>query len=131
MTIDDVIARLSDITASARRASNRAGYFAALYRTVTIAVKQGIADGRFEDGPRMERLDVLFASRHLEAFDAFQRGAPVTRSWRVALEATGPRRHVEAHPSGRCCRRCPTRGLTAMSRVSRRGLLSRAIRLCW
>ena len=29
MTIDDVIARLTDITASARRTSSRAGYFAA------------------------------------------------------------------------------------------------------
>lgn len=87
MTIDEVIARLTDITISARVTGNRLGYFAALYRTVTIEVKKGIAEGRFEDGPRMERLDVIFARRYLDAVDAFQRGTPVSRSWRVAFEA--------------------------------------------
>ncbi len=89
MTIDDVITRLTDITVQARRTSSRLGYFPALYRTVTIEVKQGIAQGRFEDGPRLERLDVLFASRYLAAFDAFQRGEPLSRSWRVAFDGAG------------------------------------------
>jgi hypothetical protein len=88
LTIDHVIDRLTDIAAQTKRTSSRMGYFAALYRTVTIEVKQGIAAGRFEDGPRMESLDVRFASRYLDAFDRFERGEPVSRSWRIAFEGT-------------------------------------------
>ncbi len=61
--IDEVIARLTDIIDISRQESSRQGYFAALYRKVTINVKQGILNGRFEDGARMERLDVNFAVR--------------------------------------------------------------------
>ncbi|MEK7325664.1 MAG: DUF5995 family protein, partial [Chloroflexota bacterium] len=47
--IDQVISQLDDIIATARREKSRAGYFAALYRKVTVKVKEGIAAGRFED----------------------------------------------------------------------------------
>ena len=43
------------------------GYFATLYRKVTIQVKKGIADNFFDDGPRMERLDVILANRYTQA----------------------------------------------------------------
>jgi hypothetical protein len=36
----------------------------------------------------MERLDVIFARRYLDAFDAYQRGEPTSRSWRLAFDAT-------------------------------------------
>jgi hypothetical protein len=87
MTIDDVIAQLTAIVDEARATSSRLGYFAALYRKVTIHVKQGILQGRFQDGARMETLDVVFASRYLDAFAAFRAGQPVSRCWRVAFEA--------------------------------------------
>jgi hypothetical protein len=80
-TIDDVIARLGDIVAYCRRANSRLGYFPALYRKVTIQVKEDIAAGRFDDGARMEELDVRFANRYFEAFDQHRRGAMPTRSW--------------------------------------------------
>jgi hypothetical protein len=59
-TIDQVIEALNDVVDSARREGSRLGYFAALYRNVTIEVKRGIAQGRFDDGGRMERFDVIF-----------------------------------------------------------------------
>lgn len=86
-TIDEVIAGLSSIIAEARRKRSRLGYFAALYRLVTQAVQRGIAAGRFQDGARMERLDVAFANRYLEAYDAFAAGRPVSASWRLAFDA--------------------------------------------
>ena len=46
-TIDEVIARLDAIIERALVDGDRLGYFAVLYRTVTAAVKQGIAVGRF------------------------------------------------------------------------------------
>jgi hypothetical protein len=93
-SIDEVIARLDSIIETAVVERDRLGFFAVLYRTVTAAVKEGIAAGRFEDGPRMERLDVVFANRYLHAFDAQRRGAQPTRSWRVAFEAGSNRRVV-------------------------------------
>jgi len=86
-TIDGVIDSLTRIIDAAVAQNSRLGYFAALYRTVTIRVKEGIAAGRFEDGSRVERLDVVFANRYLEAFEEFRKGRPVTGSWRVAFEA--------------------------------------------
>jgi Family of unknown function (DUF5995) len=93
-TIDEVIARLDSIIDTAIAERDRLGFFAVLYRTVTAAVKRGIADGRFEDGPRMERLDVVFANRYLHAFDSHRRGESPTRSWRVAFAAGSNRRVV-------------------------------------
>ncbi len=39
------------------------GYFPALYRQVTLTVKQGIASGSFDDGPRMDRFDAFQGTR--------------------------------------------------------------------
>lgn len=85
--IDEVIARLTDIIDISRQEPERTGYFAALYRKVTINVKQGILNGRFEDGARMERLDVNFANRYLEAYEFHRKGEPPTASWQVSFEA--------------------------------------------
>ena len=79
-TIDDVIDQLDDIILWAKVSTSRLGYFAALYRRVTIKVKQGIADGLFTDGKRMEHLDVVFANRYLDAFSAYRAGTQTTRS---------------------------------------------------
>jgi hypothetical protein len=73
---------------------DRLGYFAVLYRTVTVAVKTGIAGGRFEDGPRMERLDVTFANRYLAAFDGYRNKRAISKSWQVAFDAGSHRRVV-------------------------------------
>jgi len=87
-TIDEVLARLEAIIADAETNGKRTGYFATLYHKVTAAVKDGIAKGMFEDGPRMERLDVVFASRYIDALDCWEKGQPLTDSWRVAFDAT-------------------------------------------
>lgn len=86
-TIDEVIQQLDQIIDWACRNNSRLGYFAALYRKVTLQVKEGIADGFFEDGERMERLDVIFANRYLEAFEQYQNNKVPTRSWQIAFEA--------------------------------------------
>ncbi|HXT64612.1 MAG TPA: DUF5995 family protein, partial [Pyrinomonadaceae bacterium] len=59
-TIDEILADLDQIILRARNDQSRLGYFATLYRNVTIKVKEGIIAGAFEDGPRMEKLDVTF-----------------------------------------------------------------------
>jgi len=87
-TIDEVIARLDAIIERAIVERDRLGFFAVLYRTVTAAVKEGIAAGRFQDGPRMERLDIVFANRYLHAFHLHRSGRAPTSSWRAAFAAT-------------------------------------------
>jgi hypothetical protein len=73
-TIDEVLMELDKIILRARNERDRLGFFATLYRNVTRNVKQGIAAGLFEDGPRMEKLDVTFANRYLAALGTFRRG---------------------------------------------------------
>lgn len=86
-TIAGVLARMDAILEESEVESSRLGYFAALYRRVTRAVKDDIAAGMFEDGPRMERLDVIFASRYLDAYTTWQSSGEPTVAWRVAFEA--------------------------------------------
>src|SRR5262249_54352624 len=86
-SIDEVIARLTDIIDISRQESSRLGYFAALYLKVTVSVKQGVLNGRFEDGARMARLDVNFANRYLEAYELHRKGEAPTASWQASFEA--------------------------------------------
>ena len=79
-TIDDVIRRLTTIVDDAKTDGSRLGYFPALYRKVTAEVRDAIANGVFDDGPRMERLD---------AFDAYREGGALTRAWKFAFDVTG------------------------------------------
>src|SRR5712692_3430450 len=85
-TIDEVISELDQIILRARNERSRLGFFAALYRNVTVKVKEGIAAGLFEDGPRMEKLDVTFANRYLAALDSFRRGEQLSKCYLVSFQ---------------------------------------------
>jgi hypothetical protein len=84
--IDDVLRILDGIIADTRARRDPLGYFPALYRQVTLTVKQGIASGYFDDGPRMDRFDALFADRYFAAYDTWTSGGKPTQSWRVAFQ---------------------------------------------
>jgi hypothetical protein len=86
-TIDEVLEQLDEIIGLARHEKSRLGYFAALYRNVTIKVKEGILTGSFEDGARMERFDVAFANRYLDALESYRRGEELSRCWRTSFWA--------------------------------------------
>ena len=83
--INEVVQILDTIIVEAVAANDRLGYFAALYRQVTLEVRKGIQQGFFDDGPRMDRLDATFASRYFAAYDAWKSGGSITRSWKVAF----------------------------------------------
>ena len=85
--IDEVIDGLDAIIASSIASSDRIGYFAALYRRVTVEVRKGIRSGAFLDGDRMNRLDTRFANRYLDAVEAYRAGRPVSDSWKISLDA--------------------------------------------
>ena len=84
-SINDVIAALDNIILDAKKNKDSSGYFAALYRKVTISVKEGIASNKFENGMRMEKLDIVFASRYLDAWQAWKNKEPVSASWMKAF----------------------------------------------
>ena len=86
-TIDEVIAKLDAIITDAIAHQDPVGIFTALYVVVTEKVKEGIQNGFFEDGPRMERLDVLFANRYLEAYHNYKNGGKPTKAWMAAFRA--------------------------------------------
>lgn len=83
--IDDVVNGLADIVRDAGRAGDRIGYFAALYRQVTVEVRSAIQAGQFEDGARMDRFDTHFGNRYFEAYDAWRRDQSGPRCWREAF----------------------------------------------
>jgi hypothetical protein len=85
-TIDQVLQELDVIIAGAITGSSRLGFFAALYRQVTLRVKQGIAAGMFDDGPRMAQLDVVFANRYLSALAAWQASGCPSQCWLLAFQ---------------------------------------------
>lgn len=93
-TIDEVVIRLDEIIARTRRDESRLGFFATLYRNVTLKVKEGIGTGLFEDGARMEALDVAFANRYLDALEQFRRGEGPSKCWLVSFEAADSRRPI-------------------------------------
>lgn len=87
-TIDEVIEFLNQIISESSAQASYMGYFPALYRKVTIRIKEGIAAGEFQDGRRMERLDVIFANRYLDAYFRYKSNLPVSSSWGFAFAKT-------------------------------------------
>lgn len=93
-SIDEVLAALDAVIARAIESGSRTGYFAALYRKVTAKVKEGVEEGFFDDGERMQRLDTTFANRYLEALAQFEAGVAPTRSWGRAFDVLGDSRLI-------------------------------------
>ncbi|RZS93186.1 DUF5995 family protein [Aquimarina brevivitae] len=84
-TIDEVLQALQQIIDTSIKNKDPLGYFAVLYYKVTQKVKEGIQQEFFEDNPRMEQLDVIFASRYIDAYYAYQSNQPTTASWQYAF----------------------------------------------
>jgi len=87
--IDAVIIELDAAVSAACERRDRLGFFAALYRQTTRAVRDQTASGRFDDAERMGRFVTRFAARYTCPLDAWLGGRPVPRSWRVANGAAG------------------------------------------
>lgn len=86
-TLDEAIEALSAVVQWAKDSENRIGFFAAMYRTVTVQVRAGVDTDMFEDGRRMERLAINFANRYLEAVDLFRAGKKPSGCWDLAFQA--------------------------------------------
>jgi len=87
-TIEEVLKKLDDIIIWCKENKSPAGYFACTYRIMTAQVLKGIQQKKFEDNPRMTKLDIAFASRYLDAWENYSKGKKCTNSWYMAFEAT-------------------------------------------
>lgn len=87
-TLDEVIAQLDSIIDAECARNSRMAYFPILYRKVTLRIKEGILNNEFENNQRMEKLDVLFANRYLDAYACLGANKPVAKSWQKAFEAS-------------------------------------------
>lgn len=87
-TIDGVITHLDEIIEWSKNNKSRLGYFATLYRRMTVAVKQGILANEFQDGKRMEQLDIIFAMRYLDAWECYTRKQPCSGAWQTVFNAS-------------------------------------------
>ena len=97
-TIDDVIIVLEDIIAENQKTNNTLGYFAVLYKKVTVSVKDGIQNNFFDDGARMEKLDIVFAQRYIDAYYTWKDNKTVTQSWeKTFLLSKNPKMLVLQH----------------------------------
>ena len=85
--IDEVISELDIIIQKSIVENNKLGLFAALYKKVTENVRTGIINNRFQDGARMEKLDVQFANRYLEAYQEYAENKKITNAWQVTFDA--------------------------------------------
>jgi Family of unknown function (DUF5995) len=86
-SVDEVIEQLDLIIAWCKERQSAMGYFAMLYRRMTAAVRDGIKAGMFSDAARMEKLDIVFASRYLDAWTAYTEQRRCTNAWWNAFEA--------------------------------------------
>lgn len=93
-TIDGVIDQLEDIIDNCIRTESRLGYFAALYKRMTLAVKAGIQRGAFQDAARIEALDVMFANRYLSTRERYFAGESPGVSWLQAYDAATSDSHI-------------------------------------
>jgi hypothetical protein len=97
-TIDDAVAAIDHEIDRCVDTNDPCGYFAIVYRAVTARVRSGLATGEFDDAEQMERFDVLFARRYLDACTGWHSGNPIPNAWRVAFDAgTGGRPLVAQH----------------------------------
>ena len=85
--IDEVVSIMDDIIRDSMTKESRAGYFATLYRMVTLVVRDKCNEGFFEDNERMRQLDTTFANRYFVAYDTFQQqiGRP-SDAWTASFE---------------------------------------------
>ncbi len=96
-TIDDVLNELDSIIDNSIKENNRLGIFAYIYRRTTAQIKQAIADKKFEDNDRMQKLDVVFANLYLNAYKNFFLNKTISKSWLAAFQAKNQKLTIIQH----------------------------------
>ena len=96
-TIDEVIEQLNTIIKESISSNNYLFAFAYVYRETTKQVKTAIDAGRFEDGPRMEKMDVIFANLYIQAYHDYKVSKSISGSWDFAFSARDEKKTLIQH----------------------------------
>lgn len=86
--INDVVRNLDRVIEWSIKAQDCIGYFAVMYKRVTVAVRAAIDEGQFNDGPMMEHFDAAFAQHYFDALNSYFYPGEydgLTLSWEVAF----------------------------------------------
>lgn len=86
-SVEDVLNNLQWCIDYFAETNNPMGYFTAIYKKTTQAVKDGVQNGIFEDNERMERMDVNFANLYFDAIQCFLDGKPAPPHWQITFDA--------------------------------------------
>ncbi len=86
-SIDEVLVELDKIIDESIKTGDYLAIFAYVYRRTTAQIKEEIKAKSFEDNERMEKMDVIFANRYLEAYDQFMSQKTPSASWLVSFNA--------------------------------------------
>jgi hypothetical protein len=98
-TIDELVALMTEIQQRLDAANDARRHWHGVYRRGTVAVREEIARGGFQDVGWLERWDLVFADIYLDAMERWDAGERPAGPWQVAFEATRdpavpPLRHV-------------------------------------
>ena len=85
-TINEVIELLDEIIEVSKQEQSAIGLFTILYREVTLRIKEGIGNGSFQNGERMEKLDVIFANRYLKAYYQYKAKEKPSECWEFSFQ---------------------------------------------
>ncbi|PXY42344.1 hypothetical protein DMB65_03695 [Flavobacterium cheongpyeongense] len=85
-TIDEVIQLLDEIIEVSIQEQSAIGFFTMLYREVTVRIKEGIQNDAFQNGERMEKLDVIFANRYLKAYYQYKAKEKASECWEFSFQ---------------------------------------------
>jgi hypothetical protein len=97
ITIDEVLQHLDVIIATSSADNDPLGYFAYIYRRTTAEIKKAIIENKFDDGPRMEKFDVHFANKYLDAFREYHSGQPICSPWAKAFDIKNEKLTILQH----------------------------------
>jgi hypothetical protein len=99
-SLDDTIERLDRVLAEAAVGESRLAVFPAMYRSVTMAIRDAVRTGGFfDDDARLEELTVVFAGLYLDAWEQHRGGGEPPASWKLAFDvaASHKRRMILQH----------------------------------
>lgn len=96
--IDQAVADLDDVIQWSIEHKNRNGYFAALYKNITLRVKAAIQEGQFDDGERMIDFIDVFAGYYIHPHRLYRQGKlPRTDPWYDVFHAGKQKLTVMQH----------------------------------
>jgi Family of unknown function (DUF5995) len=70
-TLDEALRGIDQVVDWAIEAESHIGYFAALYKRITLAIQDAVREGVFDDGDRVDQLGVVFSQRYFNSLNAY------------------------------------------------------------